>query len=119
MTEEENAKHAVIEAFFYDDEKGYGNKLNTLKHAKQINTNITMDDTNKFRNKVSFRNKKGYSNYNSCIVNFPMDECMVDIAEMGFLNGKYKYLFICTDICQSMLTELKCLIKIRTLQQLY
>ena len=36
MTEEEKAKHDVIETAFYDDEHGYGSKLNTLKHAKQI-----------------------------------------------------------------------------------
>ena len=37
MTEEEKAKHDVIEAVVYGDEKGYGSKLNTLKHVKQIN----------------------------------------------------------------------------------
>ena len=35
MTEEEKAKHDVIEAGVYDDEHGYGSKLNTLKYAKQ------------------------------------------------------------------------------------
>ena len=29
MTEEEKAKHDIIEAIFYDDEKGYGSKGNT------------------------------------------------------------------------------------------
>jgi hypothetical protein len=33
---------------------------------------------------VSFRNKKGHSNYNPFTVNFLGDEFMVDIAEMGF-----------------------------------
>ena len=37
-----------------------------------------MDDMNKYMSDVSFRNKKGYSNYNSFIVNFPRDEFMVD-----------------------------------------
>ena len=37
------------------------------------NKNTTMDDINKFMNKVSLRNKKGYSNYNAFIVNFPRD----------------------------------------------
>ena len=119
MSEEEKAKQAVIEAVNYDDEYGYGGKLNTLRYAKQINKNITMDDINKFINEVSFRNKKGYSNYNAFIVNFPREEFMVDIAEMRYLNGKYMYLFICIDIFQSMLTELKCLIKSQTQQQLY
>ena len=34
------AKQDIIESAFYDDEKGYGSKLNTLKYAKQINKNI-------------------------------------------------------------------------------
>ena len=46
MTENEKAKRDVIEAVFYNDEYGYGSKLNTLKYAKQINRNITMDDIN-------------------------------------------------------------------------
>ena len=49
-------------------------------------------------NKVSFRHKKGYSTYNSFIVNLPRDEHMVDIAEMRYLNGKYMYLCICIDL---------------------
>ena len=53
-----------------------------------------MNDINKFMNEVSYRNKKGYSNYNSFIVNFPM----VDIAELGYLKGSYNYLFICIGI---------------------
>ena len=57
-----------------------------------------MDDINKFMNKVSFRNQKGYRNYDSFIVNFPKDEFMVDIAEMGYLKGDYYYCFICLDI---------------------
>ena len=57
---------------------------NTLKYAKEIDKSITMDDINKFMDNVSFRNKKGYSNYNSFIVNFPRDEFMVDLIELGF-----------------------------------
>ena len=57
-----------------------------------------MDDIYRFMNKVSFGNRKGYSNYNSFIVNFPRDEVMVDKAEMGFLNGECKSLFICINI---------------------
>ena len=34
MSEEENAKREILEAVLYDDEKGYGSKLNTLKCAK-------------------------------------------------------------------------------------
>jgi hypothetical protein len=34
MTENEKANRAVIEAVFYDDEYGYGSKINTLKHAR-------------------------------------------------------------------------------------
>ena len=49
-------------------------------------------------NRVSFRNKERYSNYNSFIVNFPRDEFLVDIAEMGYLNGESYYLFLCIDI---------------------
>ena len=30
MSEEDTAKHDVIEAVFYDEEKGCGSKLNTL-----------------------------------------------------------------------------------------
>ena len=37
MSEEDKAKHDVIEAVFYNEEKGYGSKLNTLEHAKQMN----------------------------------------------------------------------------------
>ena len=36
MPEEEKAKRDVLEATFYDDEHGYGSKLNTWKYAKQI-----------------------------------------------------------------------------------
>ena len=61
MSEEENAKQDVIEALSYDDEYGYGSKITTLKHATQINKNITTDDVNKLMNTVPFRNKKGYS----------------------------------------------------------
>ena len=57
MTEEDKAKHDVIEAVFYDEEYGYGSNINTLNHARQINKRITMDDINKFMNKVTFRNK--------------------------------------------------------------
>jgi len=46
MTEEDTAKQYVIEAVFYDAEY-----INTLKHARQINKNITMDDTNRFINR--------------------------------------------------------------------
>ena len=58
MSEEEKAKQDVIEAVFYDDEYGYGSKINTLKYASQINKDITMDDINEYMNKVTFRNKK-------------------------------------------------------------
>ena len=98
MSQEEKAKQDVIEAVFYDDEHGYGSKANTLKNAKEIDKSITMDDINKFMNKVSFRNKKGYTNYNSFVVNYPRDEFMVDLIELGFLNGDYYYCFICLDI---------------------
>ena len=63
MSEEDNAKQYIIGAVFYDDEYGYGSKINILKRARQINTNITTDDMNKFMNKVTFRNKQGYINY--------------------------------------------------------
>ena len=98
MSEDEKAKQDVIDAVFYDDKHGYGSKLNTLKYAKQRNKHITVDDVNKCMNTVSFRNKKGYSNYNSFIANFPKDEFLVDIAEMRCLNGKYMCLFICIDL---------------------
>ena len=98
MSQDEKTKHDIIEAVFYDDEHGYGSKTNTLKHAKEIDKSITMDDINKFMNKVSFRNKKGYTNYNSFIVNYPRDEFMIDLIEMGFLKGEYYYCFICLDI---------------------
>ena len=49
---------------------------------------VIIDAINKFMNKVSLRNKKGYTTYNSFIVNFPRDEFIVDIAELGFLHGK-------------------------------
>ena len=42
------AKHDVIEAGFYDGEYVYGGKINTLKHAKQINKNIIKDDIKEF-----------------------------------------------------------------------
>ena len=76
-----------------------------------------MDDKNKFMNKISFRNKKGGSNYNSFIVNFPRGESMVDIAEVRYLNGRHVYLLpvlIFFEVCL-----LKCRIKVQTLQQLY
>ena len=49
-------------------------------------------------NKVLFRNKKGFINYNSFLVNFPRDEYMVHIAEMKYLNGKCVDIFICLDL---------------------
>ena len=52
MSDDDKARHYVIEAVFYDEEHGYGRKLNTLKHAKQINKHSNMDDINKFMNKV-------------------------------------------------------------------
>jgi hypothetical protein len=36
MSEVDKAKHGIIEAVFYDDDKGNGSKSTTLKHAKQI-----------------------------------------------------------------------------------
>ena len=53
-SEEDKAEQDKIEAVFYDDEYGYGSKLNTLKHAREMNVNILVDDINKFTNKVSF-----------------------------------------------------------------
>ena len=44
LSEEDKAKQDVIEAVFNDDEYGYGSKVNTLTHARQIDKNITMDD---------------------------------------------------------------------------
>ena len=70
----------MIEAAFDGDGYGYGSKINTFNHAKQINKNVAIDDINKFMDKVSFRSKKGYTIYKSFIVNFPRDEFMVDIA---------------------------------------
>ena len=58
MSQADKTKQGVIEAVVYDDEHGYGSKANTLKHAKEIYKSITMDDINKFMNKVSFRNKR-------------------------------------------------------------
>jgi hypothetical protein len=43
-----------------------------------------MYNINKLMNEVSFRKKKGNTNYNSFTVNFPRDEFLVDIAEMRF-----------------------------------
>ena len=34
MSDEDKAKQDIIEAVVYDHEYGYGNKINTLKHAK-------------------------------------------------------------------------------------
>ena len=58
MSEEEKAKQDVIEAVFYDDKYAYGIKINTLKYAKQINKNITIDDINTFMTKVSLETRK-------------------------------------------------------------
>ena len=44
-----------------------------------------MDDINRFINQVTFRNKKGYSDYISFVVDFPRGEFMVDIADMSYL----------------------------------
>jgi len=52
-----------LNQFYYDDEYGYGSKINTLKYVRQIYKDIIIDDTNKFMNKIPFRNKEGYSNY--------------------------------------------------------
>ena len=70
MSEEEKAKQDVIKSVFYDDEYGYGSKINTLKHAKELDKDSTMDDIDKFMNEVSVRNKKGCSNYNGFLLIF-------------------------------------------------
>ena len=62
-------------------------------------------------NKVTFRNKERYINYDSFTVNSPGGEFMADITEMGYLNGEYKYLSVCIDIFQSMPVPLTCQIK--------
>ena len=36
MSDEDKANQDIIESIFYDDEYGYGSKLNTLKHAREI-----------------------------------------------------------------------------------
>ena len=52
MSDEDKAKQDIIESFFYDDVYGYGSTLNTLKHARGIHKNITMNDIDKFMGKV-------------------------------------------------------------------
>ena len=52
MSEEDKANQDIIEAVFYDDEYGYGSKINTLKHAREINRNMFIDDIQKFMYKV-------------------------------------------------------------------
>ena len=52
MSDEDKAKQEIIESILYDDEYGYGSKLHTLKHAREINKDITMDDINKLMGKV-------------------------------------------------------------------
>ena len=47
MSEDEKAKQGLIEVVFYEDEYGYGRKINTLKHASRINKDIIIDDINK------------------------------------------------------------------------
>ena len=89
MSQEDKTKQGVIEAVFYDDGHGYGSKANTLKHATEIDKSITMDAINKFMNKVSFRNKKGYTSHNLFVVHYPRDEFMVDLIELWFLKGEY------------------------------
>ena len=34
MSEEDKAKHDIIEAVFCDEENGFGSKIKTLKHAR-------------------------------------------------------------------------------------
>ena len=41
MSEEDKAKRDIIEAVFNDEEYGYVSKINTLKHAREINRNIS------------------------------------------------------------------------------
>ena len=36
MREVDKAKHGIIDAVFYDDDKGNGSNSTTQKHAKQI-----------------------------------------------------------------------------------
>ena len=48
-----------------------------------------MDVINTFMNQVALNDEKGYSNYNSFVVNFLRDEFMVAIAEMRYLKDKH------------------------------
>ena len=48
LNEEYKAKLDVIEAVFSDDEYGYGSKVDTIKHARQINKHFTTDDIDLF-----------------------------------------------------------------------
>ena len=68
MSEEDKANQYIIEAVFYDDEYGHGSKINTLRYARQVHKNITMDDIDKFMNQVTFRTRKGYSNYHLLLI---------------------------------------------------
>ena len=52
MSEEDKAKQDMIEAVFYDEEYGFGSKIKTLKHAREINENIIINDILKFMNRV-------------------------------------------------------------------
>ena len=70
MSEESKAKQDTLDAFFYDEEYGYGSRINTLKYVRQIHKYITMDDIIEFMNKVACRSKKGKCNYKSFVVNF-------------------------------------------------
>ena len=79
-----------------------------------LNKNITMDHINEFMNKVSFRTKKGYTNYNYFIVKSPKDEYMVDLIELGFKKVNIIIVLSVLTFCfPNMLTELKCLIKFK------
>jgi len=58
---------------------------------KQIDMLLWMRCIN-LRTKFHLETKNAYSNYNSFTVNFPRGELMVDVAEMGYLDGEYRCL---------------------------
>jgi len=91
----------AITRAYNDDENGFGSIAKTLKDAKTINPNVTLDDVKKwFESNIG--SKTQLKGYNSFIVNGAYKEYQIDLFFFQDLeketNKKQPYAMICIDI---------------------
>lgn len=68
----------AIARAYNDDENGYGSMQNTLKYAKELNADVTLDDVRKWFS-ANLGDKKQLKGYNSFIVEGPYKEYQIDL----------------------------------------